>query len=281
MKKQTLFALLALALVSMACGFSIPAPKTPGPDQTDQISVAIPDGETAQLTLSFGAGELTLAPGAEDKLVSGTATYNIPDFKPEIITDGADIEIKQGDYKANGFPAMNEVKNEWDFKLGSAALDLTIKAGAYKGNFDFGGLALTNLRFNDGAAEVTVDFSAPNAEKMSLLTYKTGASNVTLKNLGNANASTIVFESGAGNYNLDFGGTFQRDASVNVRSGMSNLTLTIPEGVAATVRVSSGLSNVQFPGGWSQHGDTYSQEGSGPTLTIVVDMGVGNLQVMP
>ena len=60
---------------------------------------------------------------------------------------------------------------------------------------------------------------------------------------------------------------------------MSNLTLIIPAGVAATVRVSSGLSNVQFPSGWSQNGDTYSQEGSGPTLTINVDMAAGQLEL--
>lgn len=278
MSKKLLFVVLVLALATLACGFQTNFPvKTPVADVTDKISVPAPDVNTT-LNLGFGAGKLTLAPGAKD-LVEGTATYNIPDLKPEIKTEGGDVTIKQGDYKMNGVPTLNDIKNEWDLKLGAEPMDLTINAGAYKGNFDLGGLALTNLTINDGAAEVTLDFSSANTQKMAVLSYKTGASNVSLKNLGNANFGTLVFESGAGNYKLDFGGKLQRDGSATIRSGMSNLTLIIPANVAATVKVSSGLSNVQTPSGWSQHGDTYTQEGTGPTLTIIIEMGAGNVQI--
>ncbi|MCX6065351.1 MAG: toast rack family protein [Chloroflexi bacterium] len=279
MSNKIMLMVLVLALATLACGFqtNFQTTKTPSPDIVDEISVDAPLGAVS-LELKFGAGKMSLAPGAK-KLVEGTVTYNIADFKPEIKTDGTDVSMSQGNYKMTGFPRFDGITNEWDLKLGSAPMDLTINSGAYEGNFDFGGLALTNLSVNDGAAEVTVDFSSPNAEKMSVLSYKTGASNVTLKNLGNANFGTLVFESGAGNYKLDFGGKLQRDGSVSVRSGMSNLTLVIPTGVAATVKVSSGLSNVQFPSSWSQHGDTYTQEGSGPVLTIIVETGAGNVQI--
>ncbi len=281
MSKPILFAILALALAASACEFNLNLPKTqaPGPDVTDEINVPAPDAKSARLTLEFGAGELYLAPGAEGSLVSGTATYNVPDFKPEIEIDGGDVLIRQGEYRVSGIPNFDGLKNEWDFTLGMQPMALEIKAGAYKGEFDLGGLALTSLSVNDGAAEVTVDFSALNPEKMSLLTYKTGASNVTLMNLANANFVSLVFDSGAGNYKLDFGGELQRDASVSIRSGMSNLTLVIPEGVAATVKVNGGLSNVQFPAGWSQSGDLYTQAGTGPALTIVIEMGAGNVQI--
>jgi hypothetical protein len=281
MSKPILFAILALALAASACGINInlPEAKVPGPEVTDEISVPAPDAKLTHLTLEFGAGELFLSPGAEGGLVSGTATYNVPDFKPEVKTDGGDVVLRQGDYRVSGIPNFDGLKNEWDLRLGAQPMALEIKAGAYKGAFDLGGLALTSLSVNDGAAEVTVDFSALNLEKMSLLTYKTGASNVTLKNLANANFVSMVFDSGAGNYKLDFGGELQRDASVSIRSGMSNLTLVIPEGVAATVKVNGGLSNVQFPAGWLQSGDLYTQAGEGPALTVVIEMGAGNVQI--
>lgn len=281
MSKRVLFALLTLGLVTLACSFNInlPTPPTPGPDVTDEISVSAPDTKSASLTLTFGAGTLDLSSGAGSDLVNGTITYNIPDFKPEIKRDGSNVTIKQGDYKVDGFPGMNDVKNEWNLKLGALPLDLTINAGAYEGTLDLGGLALTNLSINDGASQMKADFSAPNKEKMSILSYKTGASNVTLENLANANASTIIFESGMGNYTLDFGGTLLRDCSVTIRSGMSNLTVVIPKGVPVTARVKGGLSNVQFPSGWTQTGETYTQAGSGLALTIVVDMGAGNFQI--
>lgn len=278
MSKRIFLALLVLALATLACGFNVdlPAPATPGAVVTDEISVGAPDAKSANLTLSFGAGQLNLESGASKSVVSGTVTYNIPDLKPEITQDGSTITIKQGDYQS--LP-MDGMKNKWDLKLGSLPLDLTINAGAYEGKLDLGGLSLTNLTINDGASQMKANFSSLNKEKMSILSYKTGASNVTLENLANANASTIIFECGMGNYTLDFGGDLQRDASVSIRSGMSNVTLVIPEGVSATVRVSGGLSNVQFPSGWTQSGETYTQSGAGPMLTIVVDMGAGNLQV--
>ncbi len=281
MSKPILFAILALALAASACGINInlPTAQPLGPEVTDEISIPAPDVDAARLTLEFGAGELYLAPGAEGSLASGTATYNVPDFKPEVIVEGEDARMKQGQYQVSGIPNFDGLKNEWDLRLGTQPMSLEIKAGAYKGEFDLGGLALTSLLVSDGAADVQVDFSTLNPEKMSLLTYKTGASNVTLKNLANANFVSLVFESGAGNYKLDFGGELQRDGSVSVRSGMSNLTLVIPEGVAATVKVNGGLSNVQFPSGWSQSGDLYTQAGEGPALMIVIEMGAGNVQV--
>jgi hypothetical protein len=41
---------------------------------------------------------------------------------------------------------------------------------------------------------------------MSILSYKTGASDVSLKGLGNANVDQVSFDGGVGSYELDFTG---------------------------------------------------------------------------
>jgi hypothetical protein len=283
MSKKFFVAIAALALAAAACGVNIdlPTPQPLGETVTDEIAVSRPDVETAHLKLAFGAGELRLAPGAQHGLVEGTATYNVSDLKPRVSTEGAEVRIEQGEIHVNGLPTLKGMKNTWDLKLDTRPLVLEIDAGAYQGEFDLGGLALTELTVNDGASEVTIDFSSANQEKMSLLTYKTGASNVTLKNLANANFLALNFDGGAGNYTLDFGGKLQRDGAVTIRSGMSNLTLVVPVGVPVTLKVNSGLSNVQFPENWTKSGNQYSQPGEGPQLTIVVEMGAGNLQITP
>ena len=270
---------LVLILATMACGLQVdlPSAKSPGKDIEEKISIPYPV-QDVHLVLSFGGGKLILAPGAAN-LVEGTATYNLPDFKPEIKTTGGAVNLSQGNYKVNGLPVFNGIKNIWDLKLGAKPMYLAIKAGGYQGSFNFGGLSLTELTIDDGAADVTADFSKPNPEKLALFSYKTGASNVTLNNLANANFSNLTFESGAGNYKLDFGGSLLRDGTVTIRSGMSNLSLIIPQGVNAVVKVTGGLSNLQVPAGWEKNGDTYSQTGSGPALTIMVEMGAGNVQI--
>lgn len=275
---RLLIFIAVLALVAMACGFDINVPNRPEPDPevTDEISVDYPDAKTATLQLEFGAGEMVLAPGAEN-LVSGTATYNYSEFKPTIETDNERVVISMGDVEFPGFPGFDDLKNEWDFKLGSQPMDLVIKSGAYDGEFEFGGLALNSLSVEDGAANVKLAFSEPNPEEMTSFQYTTGASDVSMTGLANANFSLFDFSAGAGDYTLDFSGELQRDASVKIETGLSNLIIIVPEGVNAEVSVAGGLSNVNAGSGWSRSGNEYAQEGEGPTLTIVIEMGAGNL----
>lgn len=280
MNTKIISAFLVLAFASLACGFSINLPNvpTPGPDVIDEINVPVPAADDVSLRLSFGAGDLTLNPGA-GSLVEGTATYNYSEFKPVINTDKGDIHIQVGDDKFNALPAFKDLKNEWDLKLGSVPMDLSIESGAYKGNLELGGLALKNLTVKDGAATVQLAFSEPNPVEMSTFRYETGASDVKMSGLANANFSILDFSSGAGDYTLDFSGKLQRDASIKISSGLSNIIVNVPENVNAVVTIDSGASNVSAGSGWSKNGNVYEQKGDGPTLTFVIDIGAGNVML--
>jgi hypothetical protein len=284
-RKHLLTAFLVFALVTMACGVNFNLPITEvktGPKQTDEISVPVPDTKsTIDLTLSFGAGELEVQPAAQDVLVSGTATYNVPDFKPIIESSDNQVEIKQGNLEINGIPNFEKnIKNHWDLKINTAnPLNLNVKAGAYSGKYELGGLSLENLDITDGASDVNVNFNEPNQSDMKKFSYNTGASNVTLEGLGNANFETMVFKGGAGSYRLSFDGEIKQDAVVSIESGISTVTIVVPEGVPAQVTFDGGLSNVQALGEWTQSGDIYSLEGTGSKLTIIVKMGAGTLEL--
>jgi hypothetical protein len=280
MLRKSIPILIILALLLSACDLHISLPLTikTGPLVIDEINVPQPadTSSTIDLTLSFGAGTLNLNPGSST-LVSGTAEYNISDFKPEVTITDTSARIEQGDWQLTGIPDISKVKNEWDLALGSNPIALNIDAGAYKAEYELGGLALTSLKIEDGASDVQLNFASPNLTEMSLLSYSTGASNVSLTGLGNANFTSMKFKSGAGNYTLDFSGALQRDGSVHISTGVSNMTLVIPAGVSAQVTVDGGLSNVSHPSGWEQDNNVYTQNGSGPQLFIVVEIGAGNL----
>jgi hypothetical protein len=266
-----------LALAALACSFGTNVPATPGAEVTEEITIPMPESSEISLKLEFGAGQLTLAPGALTSLVDGTATYNIPDLKPDIQTNGGSVTMSVGKYQVTNFPRFNNLKNVWDLKLGAAPMDLTIAAGAYEANYDFGGLALTNLTVQDGASDVELAFSSSNLAEMSLLRYETGASTVKLSGLANANFSTMIFQGGAGNYSLDFSGEVQREASISIETGVSNLTLLVPDGVNAKVTIEGGLSNITSGNGWVKNGNIYIHAGEGPLLTFVIEIGAGNL----
>ncbi len=282
--KRIFIILLMLALVSMACSINInlPVEKIKTGDLVEEdIVVPAPDSsDQLRLTLNFGAGEMNLTPGDESTLVSGTALYNVKTLKPSIEENDNEVVIKTGENELKGLPSFgDEFKNEWNLKLGSAPMDLVLNCGAYKGNFELGGLNLKSVRVSDGASDVTLEFSQPNLTEMETFRYETGASSVELLGLANANFDNMVFKSGAGSYTLDFSGELQRDATVTIDTGFSSIKVIVPEGVSARVFVDGGFSNVDVGGAWEKSGNDYTQDGTGPRLTINVNIGAGSLEL--
>jgi hypothetical protein len=283
MIRKLLPVVLVLAFSTIACGFNVSVPIhtiTPGPIVTDPINVPAPDSANpVDLSLAFGAGTLKIHPGSNSALVTGTASYNIADFKPIVTVNGSTVRVEQGNWHLTGIPDFSNIKNNWDLSLGEQPLNLSIEAGAYHAEYQFGGLALANLTVKDGASDAKMNFASPNLTEMSLLSYETGASNVSLTGLGNANFASLLFHSGAGNFTLDFSGGLKRGGSVNIETGVSNTTLVIPSGIPVQLTVAGGLSNVTYDSGWTRNADLYTQTGSGFQLTIVIHMGAGNLTI--
>jgi hypothetical protein len=280
--KPLLAVILVLGLVTMACGVTIPVQVKTGPTVTDTIDVPYTPGNTQvyAVTLSFGAGNFTLKPGAEGAVVSGTATYNVEDFKPKVTINKNVIHVEQGNLKLGGIPNFkNNIRNDWLMQLGNVPMRLSISAGAYTGRYELGGLSLENLSISDGAADVDLAFSSPNRVDMDTFSYTTGASSVKLSNLANAHFAEMKFRSGAGDYRLDFSGDLRFDTSVTIESGLSNVTIIVPVGVSTRLNFEGGLTNVSKSGGWEKNGDEYTQSGSGPTFTIKVKMGAGSLNL--
>jgi len=280
-------AITAIALATLACSININLPTTQvktGPTVTENINVPLLSDKqaVADVTLKFGAGNLTLQPnpGTAADLISGTAKYNVTDFKPVITVDNSNISIEQGNLKVTGIPTFNSnIVNDWNFSLANAPMNLVINAGAYQGEYELGGLSIQSLEVTDGASQVNLNFSKPNEVQMASLQYTTGASEVALKGLSNAYISDLTFRSGAGNYTLDFSGDLRSDMTVNIESGVSQVTVIVPEGMNAQVFTDTGLMTVSTSGSWQQQGSTYSLSGSGDTITIHVKMGAGNLRL--
>ncbi len=285
LRKPLIAVVLVLAAATMACGITFNLPVTQvktGQTQTDTINVPLLQDSTAvaNVNLGFGAGDFSVAPGAQNALISGTVTYNVADFKPKVTIDGNNIHVEQGNLNIQGIPSFSDnIKNQWSLSLANTPMTLQISAGAYNGNYELGGLSLQDLEISDGASNVNLSFSKPNLVPMSTFRYQTGASSIKMVGLANANVNNLIFRCGAGSYQLDFSGELKRDANVTIESGISNIVLIIPQGVSARVTFEGGLSSVNTSGGWTKNGNTYVQTGSGPTIRVDVKMGAGNLDL--
>jgi hypothetical protein len=285
LRKPLIAVVLLLGLVTMACGVTFNLPVTQvktGQTQTDTINVPLLQNSSAiaNINLGFGAGDFSLAPGAENALISGTVTYNVADFKPKVTIDGNNIRVEQGNLNIQGIPSFNEsVKNQWNLLIANTPVNLKITAGAYNGDYELGGLSLQDLEISDGASNVNLNFSKPNLIPMDTFLYQTGASSIKMLGLANANFNNMTFRCGAGSYQLDFSGQLKRDMNITIESGISNIVLIIPQGVSARVTFEGGLSSVNTSGNWTKNGNTYIQTASGPTIRVDVKMGAGNLDL--
>ncbi|HEX2980734.1 MAG TPA: toast rack family protein [Anaerolineaceae bacterium] len=286
MKRQALLALTVLVLASLACSINIDPPTinipdvdNTGPTETFVIDEPAPaDGSQTDLTIEMGAGEMNINPGTKG-VIDGSVVYNVADWAPKLDRNGSSLRLTQD--PMDRVTLDDDIKNEWNLNLGlTTPIDLTLKAGAYQAKIDLSGVPLTGLDISDGASDAKVEFNELNPAQMSRLTYRTGASQVELVGLANANFSELDFESGAGNYTLDFSGQLQQDAHASVKSGVSQVTIIIPAGMRARVINTASLSNVELDGSWNTNDETYETNGEGSLLTIDVNMGVGNLRLV-
>ena len=291
MKRTLLLSLLVLALPTLACTITLPAPAqiTTGPTETFAVSVPSPKDATSdapvKVTLHMGAGELKLQGGA-DGLAQGEIDYNVPAWKPAITSSADRLLIEQTLPQGQGPSILlggkdNQIVNTWDLKLGQAPMNLEIKAGAYQADMNLSGLSLRNLTISDGASDSQVTFESANPEVLDVFTYETGASAVKLTGLGYANFKEMNFKGGVGDYKLDFAGALQRNATVNIDAGMSTVRLSIPSGTKASVEITGGMKGVKTEGTWTAHEDTYSTTATSDyTLTVKVNIGLGSLTLV-
>jgi type 1 fimbria pilin len=280
MKIKIAAVILIIVFTSLACSFNVNLPKITTNDETIfEINENIPeDQDSSSLTISMGAGKLDVS-GGSDQWVTGKIKYNVTLWNPEIQYVSSGIRIYQDTKNQVGIPD-EKVINEWNLNLGNHPTDLEINAGAYQGNIDLSGVPVTKLRVSDGASQATIKFNSLNPVEMSSLHYSTGASQISLLGLGNANVDQVIFDGGPGSYTLDFSGDLQRDTDVEINFGLGDVEILIPTGVPANVIVEGGLNNVELEGTWNVSGNEYSLNGNGPQLFIKVKMGLGNLQLV-
>lgn len=280
MKKLLIMGFTVLILASLACSFSVNVPRIDtGDTETLQINENVPDGnEPGDITIEMGGGQLAIQGGAENWL-SGSVSYNVPVWAPELIRRSNSVKVTQETKDKIGLPS-DKIINKWELSLGNYPTNLLIMAGAYQGKLDLTGIPLTNLEVRDGASQAEIVFSDYNPVQMNDLIYKTGASQITLEGLGYANIDELSFEGGAGSYTINFDGALQQETRAYVNYGLGDVKIEIPPNTAARIVVEGGLNNVELQGSWNVDGNEYTNNGSGPLLDISVKMGLGNLQLI-
>lgn len=132
-----------------------------GPTVTDTQTVQSLGAQAVDAEVRIAVGRLDIAGGAPE-LMSGTFTYNVPSWQPEI------------DYEINGnrgrlrvtqpaggqvtIPSSPNVKYEWDLRFSDwMPLALNVDLGVGAGELNLRGLNLTDLSVTTGVGNSTID----------------------------------------------------------------------------------------------------------------------------
>lgn len=280
MKKQLFAVILVLTLAGFACSVQNIQMKTID-NQIVFINETLPDNsEAAEIVFKMSGGEFLIYPGAQG-LVKGSIVYNVEQWEPQFTRSNNYYEIKQvNPFNISGIPT-GDVINKWDLALTDAVpLSLSIEGGASKNIFDFSGLQLTALKVIQGASDTTIRFDSPNPLIMDTFNFTTGASSAKIYGLGHANFEQMTMSAGAGDYTLDFSGSLSREAVVDIKAGISNINILIPAGMKAVVNNQGTVSNINTKGTWLVTDTTYTSMEEGITLTINLDLSVGNVNLI-
>lgn len=275
-----------LALAVAGCG---PRPENRGSwreqgpfaPYTEKITVPANGSDVIDFELSFGAAEFQLAGDSIKPLAEGEVRYRSIDLKPVVEHRSGYARVSQ---RTRRVPFPDDWKSYWDLKLSTRyPMELDIAAGAFSGDFDFTGLRLRRLDMKTGASEGKVRFDKPNRERLDYMNIKTGASTLEMYGLLNANFDEMRFEGGAGDYRLNFEGPLRREAEVEIKAGVCDLTIEIPREVAARVLVRGALTSVSqgsFLVAGTREYVNSAYQGGREVLTIHVDMGIGSLSLL-
>ena len=219
------------------------------------------DSVQHKVRVQYGAGRIDVGATNAPVLYSMTLRYDesttTPVHRYDADAHALTLGIEGGDSPRFSRNMGDKSKGEMRLVLSRAVpIDLGLELGATKASLDLGGLNLLGLRLDSGASETVLDFSTPNLARMRSLEVDVGAASFEARNLGNSNASLVHVEGGVGSVDLDFGGQWSQDMTVDADLALGKLTLHVPRDVGVRVEVEKFLASFDQQG-LVKRGDAY------------------------
>jgi hypothetical protein len=249
--------------------------------------------KTVDAEIKLAVGKFTIAKSlaANGEVATLSGRYDESKYKYDYFFDRSG---KRGDLtfsselKSHFHTNIDTKDNNWDIAFSpDVELRCNMDIGAADCDIDLGGLSVTELALNVGAAEAHVDFSTPNGKQLSLFKIEAGACDLKVANIGNSRFDRLDFEGGVGSFTLDFSGAFDFCADAEISVGLGSVTIILPETIGVRLEADdSFLSSIDFPKRLMKpvHGreGVYETENYGTAkgqLTVKLDVGMGSADI--
>lgn len=252
-----------------------------GQRSVDDGRLLRPGRDTASpmhVDVTYSMGTLSLEPADGRWLYDVRLNYRSSQEAPRITYDtatrtlrvsgtkhGDDVNIDFGDHPSHD-------RGDEDLHVALAKhvpLDLALHFGAGDATAQLGGLSVEQLTMETGAADVTVSFSSPNPTTLQDMDLKVGAADFEATGLGNAHVRHMNVRAAAGNVDLDFGGRWTGDATLDLKAAIGAVHIHVPTGVVVDLSPSGGKAIIGSVDN-SANGPTTPQTPGGPIYHLHV-----------
>jgi hypothetical protein len=235
--------------------------------------------ELLHVKVEYGAGTLTMGPGARGQLYSANMRYDAGAFTP--IHTYADGRLRLGFESAN-VRGRNMKAGHLAVQLApDVPVELELQFGAAEANIDLGGVRIRQLDVQTGASRTTLDVAQPNRETCRSATFQVGAARFHATGLGNLRTERLSVQGGVGDVMLDFTGEWATSMTANVDMGLGSLTLRMPHGLGVRIVRTGRLSSFDSEG-LTKRGEAYYSadwETADNKLTLTINAALGSVRV--
>lgn len=239
------------------------------------------DETRLDVRVRYGAGELTIEPGAAGELYRVGIRYDADAFDP--ITEYRSGRLEVG---VEGQGGNVKIRNTKSGRMALALsrdvpLDVELQFGAVEATLEMGGLRVSRLGVETGASDTKLRFSHPNPGACDALKLTMGAAAFRAEGLGNANCGRITAEGGVGDLTFDFSGEWRRDMEAEITMALGSATLRVPSDVGVRVNKDTFLSDFSGSRFEKRDGVFYSDnwESAERRLTVNLQGAFGTMNV--
>jgi hypothetical protein len=251
--------------------------------ETMSSSRRVSGEQMLRVDLEYGAGTLTVAPGAPGTLYRTSLRYDARAFKPEVDYSSTARTAGRLKLRLNGGTSRNIQSGELDLQVTpDVPVELDLKFGAAEATLDLGGLRIRWLDVQTGASKTVLSVSQPNREQCRSVQLTLGAAKFEANGLGNLNTEKLTVQGGVGEVVLDFTGAWARDMTARVEVGLGSLVIRVPRALGVAI-VRQGVLSSFDSEGLTKTGNTYRSEHfdrAARKLTLDLNAAFGSVRVV-
>lgn len=201
----------------------------------------------------FSAGEFTITPDDIESASLIEIEYDKKriDFDIDYEVHNSEGVLELTSYSRNR-NNIDTDDNRWDITLSTRYdTELELEIGACNADFDLGGIPLTELKIDIGAAAGAIDFSEPNPRRLNRINIEGGACSLEMFSIGNANFDEFDFSGGVGSFDFDFRGEYKGESEINIELGLGSADIILPKDIPVRIEIENAnwLSKVEINGG--------------------------------